>query len=239
MRILTITALIFLISIHCRVLAHPTGSDLILGDDDFKAGYIDSNDNSLVKRQDTIDLLPLPPDCKKMFKEAIPIAEKAYKWIVDKACNEYNCRIETREAYAKYGDSLVKNEIIMNTIVKTLKVNGVDFARHGINVGQIYDGIVNDCIKRDKNIWGIKDICASRKEAFNSIKGCILPKLMPYLPQAIGLEKQTCQVVLKTNLVKTVLILLPPLSLHFLPSFLSLSLSLLYQLQLSLMSQPS
>lgn len=210
MRILTISTLLFLISIHCGVLAYPTETDLILSDDDLEAISINSTDNSLVERNEdvAIMMLPIPGDCKTMLKRSIPVAKAAFKWIKKTVCEDYHCKVDFAPVYKKYSIDPIKKNIIMEWIFGTMAKKGHPIQKVGIQPDKVFDKIVKTCIEGDRKIMGLKNVCHADPSAFRDLKSCVIGEVMEYVPKVVSWAGKACKIALEEKLVEKVFI--PP-----------------------------
>lgn len=218
MHIINFTTLVVLIAIHCAfVSSHPSPIDL--GDDAPTAmeseSHLASNDsliveealqghNHLAERQFAIDMLPIPADCKKLFKEAVPKGKKAFEWIKKKVCDDYHCKIKFSPLYKKYSINPIKKDIVMTWIFGFFEKQGHPIQKHGINPDRIFDNIVKKCIESDKEIMGIQHTCAASPEKFKEIKGCVIGEVMPYATKIAPWAEKACKLANQHKLVDKV-----------------------------------
>lgn len=150
-----------------------------------------------------IDLLPIPAECKPLFKSVIPQAEAAFKWIKETSCTKGQCTPPFAPAFTKYGP-FVKNTVVLEWVFGTFKNKGHDIASVGIDVSKIYDSIVNDCLMGDPKIKNTKNVCAAKKEDFEAIKGCVIPKVIEYVPKVGKWAQKACKIATSERLVEKV-----------------------------------
>lgn len=148
-----------------------------------------------------IDKLPLSDVCKKLMKEAIPKAKEAYVWIKKTVCEQGKCKPIFAELYNKYNEPVVRDKIVQEWVVGFYKSNGHPIP---INVMSIYNQVTRDCIKNDRNIYGIKNVCAADEKQFSKLKSCIVSKLMLQVPGMITWADKGCQIADEKQLVEAV-----------------------------------
>ncbi|KAJ5607387.1 hypothetical protein N7537_004006 [Penicillium hordei] len=214
MYILNFTTLVVLIAMLCAfVSSHPSPTDLLSNDpiameSQLRPAGNDSltaeealQGNHLAARQ-SVDLLPLPPDCKKVFKSAIPASKAAFAWIKKTICEEYKCKVAFAPAYKKYSIDPIKKHIIMEWIFGTFQKRGHPIQKLGIDPGKVFDKIVKKCIEGNPKIMGAKNICTASEESYKDIKSCIIGEVMEYVPKVGLWAKGACKIALQEKMVE-------------------------------------
>ncbi|CRL28370.1 unnamed protein product [Penicillium camemberti] len=225
MHILNFTTLVVLIAMHCAFISgHPSPTDLRDNDPIAIESqlYPAGNDsltveealhlaveealqgNHLAARQFAIDMLPIPAECKIIFKNVIPVSKKAFAWIKKTVCEDYKCKVKFAPTYKKYSINPIKKDIIMNWIFGTFEKKGHPISKVGINPSKIFDSIVKKCIEEDKEIMGIQNVCASSQDKFKEVKGCVIGEVMPYVGKAGSWAGKACKIARDEKLVEKI-----------------------------------
>lgn len=218
MHIINFTTLVVLIAIHCAfVSSHPSPIDLgdnaptamesephPAGNDSLIVEQALQGNNHLAERQLAIDMLPIPGDCKKLFKNVIPVARKAFEWPKTKICEDYKCKTKFAPLYEKYSKDPIKKHFVMEWVFGFFEKHGHPIQKHGINPDKIFDSIVKKCIEGDKEIMAIQNICAASQERFKEIKSCVIGEVMPYATKVGPWADKACKLAIKHKLVHKV-----------------------------------
>lgn len=154
-----------------------------------------------------IDGLPIPPVCKKLFGAALGASKASFKFIRGTVCDKYKCHVPMKPAFEKYSVDPIRNKILKEWILASLKKAGFDVSTM-INVVEKYDKITDKCIRKDPSIINIQDVCKAHKDDFKRIKSCVMEQIMDLitkLPILLMKAEEGCNAALKIELVKKVL----------------------------------